>query len=358
MRGDAGRAAFAALLLLGGCARDRTPAPEPSPIPAPPARAAADLLDEARWLLRAEPAARERLDRAERLLAEVIAADPANAAAEVELARVALCRARDGGPETATELVASGDRALDRALGIDPQSVAARIERANLRLFEGDLARAGIEFAAARALAPRAPEVEELLARILAASGRPDDAVAAARGVLAATDDLRLRGEAHRTLCLALVALRRSAEADAAFRAAIEDDPAAAWLKSEYALLLGTAERWDEAMKFAEEALAQSDAAAAHRALAGACFGRGKVLYWEERRFVDAGRDFQCAIRHAPDNANAFYLLGLALRDVARETRNRDLEAPAREAFARAVALDPGQADAARELKALEGARR
>jgi tetratricopeptide (TPR) repeat protein len=115
---------------------------------------------------------------------------------------------------------------FEQAAGLDPAAVAPRLEAGRVRGALGDIAGARREWAAASSLCGGCPEPDRLLAGLLLAAGRPDEAVAPLQRLRAADP-----GDEVRTNLLAALA---GAGQDSAVLELVTEREPEAWTPDEW----------------------------------------------------------------------------------------------------------------------------
>ena len=208
-----------------------------------------------------------------------------------------------------------GERDLASAIDACTRAIAERPEDAELHFLRGvALAEAGSLEEAERSirhaisLQVDVPWTWELvLVNVLRDRGALEPARACADALLARVPD---RPEIHNALGLTLQALNELAAAEHAFRQALELNPRYAAARSNLAALLGTIERFDDAIATLREGIELVPAEHEfHVALGRACEAAGNDR--------DARSAYAAAVRTKPDSFEALWKLGrLAQREL------------------------------------------
>ena len=80
--------------------------------------------------------------------------------------------------------------------------------------------------------------------------------------------------------------------------------------------------RYDDAIEHGEAALKIMDFGMAHHVLGESYYRKASKLQYEEQRYEEAKEFFRLALKHAPDNANAYYGLGVACYYTGHKNKN------------------------------------
>jgi tetratricopeptide (TPR) repeat protein len=224
---------------------------------------------------------------------------------------------------------------LDRALGLDPNDLQARLERAELRAEAGDFERALEDANAARTLAPQSVNTALVLARVLARAGKKEEArrtlealddasrqvpevVSLKNAILAsdantpegcaelekllATDERNAALLARLGACYRVTNPARSLEL---YRRANELDPSTIDYATGYVSALVQARRFAEAVGLARRILSVvPDNYAAHANLATALY--------ELKRFPEALVEYDWLLAAKPDLVVAYFFIATA----------------------------------------------
>ena len=221
----------------------------------------------------------------------------------------------------------------------DPKSRLATVEdiKEGLRLYSaGDFAAAAGAYRRAVTANPGSLDAWEYLGRSLTALGRHEEALAAWRKAF------ELSGSTHLALAEAqtLMALARPEEALERLRRQIAVDPEDRRLPMLEARTLAALGRFDEALAEAEAAVARAPDSA------DAYYLRGAVQIGR-RRLPEAERDLHRALEIAPGHT-------AAMSDLAMLLQHRGDLAGARQLLEKVLALNPEDANAARNLHNIE----
>jgi tetratricopeptide (TPR) repeat protein len=225
---------------------------------------------------------------------------------------------------------------LERAAALHPDHAEVQAQLGWQHLLDGAPDAAVAPLRRAVALNPQAWRVLGYLGAALRRRA-PDQALAAYDRALALhRDDVAL----HLNRGNLLLDLGRPAEAEAAFAAALALDPDHAEARLNLGRALFRQGRYEAALEPLGAVLAQPDAPAAA--------WRARAAVWSAlERWPEALADYDTALAKAPDHAESWRGRGRALAEL-------DVQAPvtptthqaALESFDRAVALDPGSAEA------------
>jgi tetratricopeptide (TPR) repeat protein len=244
----------------------------------------------------------------------------ANPTASVWASRAAL--------ELATGDLKSAKLSAARALDVDPRSQFALSTSAEIALRESDPAAADSFVRRLEALTPRSEPVRVLRARVLAAEGKPDEAIASLNAITtpsAPTIDIRNQlvaanslnpsdiekqlaaDPASPVLLARLCSAYRTSDPARSLdfcRRASEAAPQNVEPVIGYAAALVQAKRFDDAVTVLRRLLAVAPENSTVRAnLATALF--------QLKRYAEAKTEFQWLTRYRPDHPTAYYFLGI-----------------------------------------------
>jgi tetratricopeptide (TPR) repeat protein len=264
-----------------------------------------------------------RLDEAERLCRQVLAADARHADALHFLGLIAYQTGRH----------ASAIDLIGQAIALRDDVPSYYNNLGNVLQDHGRRVDAVAQYQHALALKPDYPQAHNNLGNALNALGRFDEAIAHYEHALALQPD---SPQAHNNLGNALQQRGRLAEAVAHYRRALALQPDFALTHNNLGNALNTQGKFDQAIVHFERAVALNPTyAVAHNNL-------GNALQ-SNRRLHEAVARYENALALAPDYAEAHNNLGNALQDL-----NRLDEAIAH--YERAIALSPGYAAAYNNL--------
>jgi len=199
-------------------------------------------------------------------------------------------------------------------------------------------------------LAPGSPRVDLLYARIAEAEDDWDEVLRRANRVLADAKDPNLVRMGNDYLIDVYRHRKQYDLAERVYYTLLNLDPKAPWPWVNFASFLYSRGRYDEAIKSGEAALAIMDFGMAHRVLGKAYYKKAANLQWQEKRYEEAKKSFRLALIHAPDNANAYYGLGMACYRTGHRDKNvADLK-EAESSLEQALNLDPDHKQAREQL--------
>jgi tetratricopeptide (TPR) repeat protein len=266
-----------------------------------------------------------RLDDAERLYRQVLAADPRHADS---LHLLGVLASQMGRNDDAADLI-------NQAIAISPGAAAYHFNLGNVLRGQGRLDEAIACYRRALALQPAFPGAHNHLADSLGGMGRQEEAVVCYRNAITLKPDDPL---AHNNLGAALKELGRLDDAVACYRKALALRPDFAEAHYNLGVALQALELVDEAADSYRSAIGlKPDLAMAHNNLGNALKQQG--------RMDDAAACYRRAIALQPDYAGAYSNLGTVLKD---QGRIEDAIA----SFRRAIALKPDLVEAHTNLGA------
>lgn len=325
----------------------------PPPITAPvknvpfkvPAGVSAEmaLVLEARELLNDGEGGHEHA-RVQTLLTRALAHNPKSAPAYVELARLEQSKGYIRGREYDRDALKRSDDMLKRALEIDPNLYEAQLRLGYSFLDRKDFARSMEAAQRAERLRPGDPRTQILLMNLADYQDEDEQLMLHARALIESSDD---RGHLRIAYAKLRDIYQHRGEIDAAddmYRSVINLDPESAWSKGNYANFLIRHERYDEAIEWAQAAIAQMDYGAARHTLAEA-YARKAHDALDRRDEAAYQHLIGQAFHAAPSSAEAHYVRGMY-------HRGKGDEAAARREFEAALRTDSEHRAAARALKA------
>ncbi len=312
--------------------------PPTGPIAEPRAASDADRLAvEARAIIEAWDGEPGWLDAARKKLAEADAKDPSAVLPMLVHAHLAQVELAAQGTPTPRDL-APAHAWVDRAVARDRKQPEAEVRRAWLHFLGGEVRKARIALQRAQPLPPRGRLLE---ARLSLSEGRTAEAEAQALAVIRAGGERFVVALAFDVLAEIFASQRMNDATATALRRRIEvtpDSPAAQRALSAFLLAAGDLKG---ALEAAELARRLRDDAPSRRMLSRVLLTDGSWRLWRDDRPAEAREKLAAAAAADPTFAEAQYALGAALRALAfKEHSAQPLEA-ARQAFERAVALDP-----------------
>lgn len=294
------------------------------------------------------------LEEARQKVLGILKDDRAYARAYVALARVEYRAAYVNYDNYHPEGLQRAHKFLDHALKLDPALFDAFIMRGYVHLAENSYAYAAEAIDQAEAIEPGAVRAKLLRADLAfdrqESKEEQDIALETALDVLRSTDDPYLRIRAYDITGPIYEARRRMDLAEEAEKEALKLRPDSPWAHVNYAGFLLRKGDIDGAIRESEAALKIQEFGMARWTLSEAYFAKGADLWWNQKKFSEAGPWFEKSARNA-DNPNAYYGLGLFLRELARLQRDVRLLDKSGEAFEIALKIDPSHEQAKRELE-------
>jgi tetratricopeptide (TPR) repeat protein len=270
-----------------------------------------------------------------------VAVHPESAPAWAQLARVARKFAYRGGDAYDPEVIAQSHKFAQRALEIDPHCYAALYAESYTYLVVTDIANAEGYAARMQEIQPASRDTHLMWATVRIKERRFDDAKQHMEAALQADPGPGTRGVVVDDQMEIATAYGDWAAVDSCHRALIDLQPTNAWARGNYSNFLIDHERYDDAIVWADSAIAIMDYPMAHRYLAVARFWRGLEWIRSDGRWKDANEEFRTATVDDPSCAMGWY--GIAYVDRGRyETSNKpQYLASSNAALERAKKLDP-----------------
>jgi hypothetical protein len=225
---------------------------------------------------------RSQLEAARVEIERVLATNPGSAEAHVRHARYLLNSAMNTGSDYDADGLAASERALDRALGIEPDSVAAHLLLASVYRLQGRQDDARAALTRIEALGPEFVDLHRRWAELLLAEDKPEDALARCERIRASGP--QFEDDADRCATGPLWRLGRFEEVEQRYRAIAVRAPGSAWTQGNLAhALLCARNKAGDAAVAATRALELMDYPQARLTLAAA-------LYYQWAELVNAGR--------------------------------------------------------------------
>lgn len=331
--------------------RNVQPTWRPPPVPSPVLRAAPqapegsppelERIYEARELMRGGNV-HDDYGRALELLRRVQRDRPDYALVYVELARVTYKAGYLQRDQYRPDALERAHALLRRAAELDPDLYDLHLRLAYLLHFKKDNAGARQEAARAERIKPGDPQTQLVLSAIAADDGNDDEVVQHARAVIEAGAEPELLSQAYATLGEVYRTRGEWEAADEIYRSEINLDPQSAWAKGNYADFLVGRGRHDEAIVWAQGALAQWDYGAARGTLSDA-YARKALAALRRNDEKSCAALLDQADRVHPGRADLHYTRGQVHRHKGDEMR-------AAEEFQAALRDDPDHAGAKQAL--------
>ncbi len=312
--------------------------PPTGPLGEPKAATEADRLAlEARAIVEAWDGEPGWLDVAKQRLAQADARAPTAVLPMLVHAHLAQVELAAQGTPTPRDL-APAHGWIDRALARDRKQPEAEVRRAWLHFLSGEVRRARVALQRAQPLPPRGRLLE---ARLSLSEGRTAEAEAQALAVVRAGGERFVVALAFDVLAEIFASQRMTEATLAALRRRVEVTPDSPAAQRALATFLLSTSDLPGALAAAEQARKLRDDAPSRRMLARVLLTDGAWKLWRDERPAEARDKLAAAVAADPTFAEAQYALGAALRALAfKEHSAQPLEA-ARQAFERAIALDP-----------------
>ncbi len=233
-----------------------------------------------------------------------------------------------------------------RAIAAEPRSYEGHVAEGWAYAIAGDPLLAADECRKAQALAPAAPRVLELAARIARDDRRPDDALRAGTALARSPDaDSLARAAGWAELARLHAGMAAPEQADSCWRGALAQAPRSPALRRAYARWLGSVNRHDAAIAQAETLVAVSPSA---RSRAGRGHAHAEKGVW----LVDVAHDparaleqFELASADEPDDPAIWFNIAVARLGLWHERHDDADRAAGLAALARAERLAPRDTD-------------
>lgn len=238
--------------------------------------ATSERLAEAERLIEAWPDRAGGLDEAERIVDDVLAADPDAADAYRVRAMVLRSRAYIRGKEYDPTLMGKAERAVDEAIAKDPKNDRAYVLRSGIYALTDRADRANADLDRAETLAPRNPWIPIYRADLLFSENRDDDAAqGCTKARKLAPDDQWVQASAIDCLVRYQRRAGHAGEVEKLYREQIAMDPSRAWRRGNYAMFLSCQPgRYEDAIIEARKAIELLPYPAAKATLATALYRR------------------------------------------------------------------------------------
>jgi Tfp pilus assembly protein PilF len=279
--------------------------------------------------------------RARNKLRLALALHPEHAQSWVGLSRVARRMAYVSYDEYDPEGMRLAHQLVRRALERDPRCWEALMTESTTYLLEHDVAKAEEWIRKADALRPGDVGSDDVWASIDLEARRYDSARAHLNAVLERSNDPVLLGAAYQNLLVIQKTQEDWSGADSSYRALMGIQPTSAWVRGNYANFLLHLERFDEAIEWADTALAMMDYGMAHRT-------RAEARYWRAMRWIETvGRwweayvEFQVCVQDDPSYALGWYGVAFVERGRYEHSGKSEYLDASVAALRKAQALDP-----------------
>lgn len=286
-------------------------------------------LEQAERLVEAWPEEPDALDRAQRMVDEVLGRNPAASDGHRLSAMILMRNGYISGKDYAPFALERAERSVDKAIAMSPDNDRAYVLRANIYHLtaRADMARRDLE--RAESLAPDNPWVQFVWADLLLAEKKEDAAAERCReGAKRRPQDLHVQAYANECLIGYHRRGGRDAEAEKLYREQIAREPTRAWSLGNYAgFLMCKPERYDDAVAQARATIALMNYGVVNRTLATALYRRwaAQVLAGQtaaaEQTWIEAraiGQVDVAALLEQQCGGQPLYDVMLALRATGR----------------------------------------
>jgi tetratricopeptide (TPR) repeat protein len=289
------------------------------------------------------------LKEALKRLNQLVAEDPNDAPALVQMARVSYKTGFRSGDDYNPAGLQLAEQFLDRAEALDPNLYELYVVRGYVKCFEKAYTDADRMTAKAEQLRPEDTRTPLLRAYVLKRQGRFEEALPPAKRSLVLAKTANEKARALESVAELSEKLGHPDEVRQAYEEQIKEEPGSAWAKGNYAQFLIRQKDYDKAISYAEQALQQMDYGVGHRTLGQAYYRKAEGL-WEKKDYAGAGPLLEKSVQADPDDADAWYLLGWYYRETARQQRSTELLDKSGDAFEKALDVDPNHPGAKKEL--------
>ena len=316
----------------------------PIPLGAPPTEPVAHarfLLDNRRW-------DRTATAEAARLLDAALKAEPKNAMALTQTARLTYFGGYQGGDRYDPKALYHAAALVDRALAADPILPEAHVTRGFVGFYQKAYARARQAALEADKHRPGDAEAGILLAGIANVERKYGEALARVQGALRTATTRSQQRRALQELTMVYKGKGEIPAADQTYAMIVRLEPESPWWRVNYANFLNSRQEYERAIPLAQEALAIMDFGVGHEVLAKAAMGRANQLVRDSQDWAGAGDYYALAVQHDPDSADARYGLGMTYWARAGQTRGKVLLDQAGVELQAALKIDPKHAQARR----------
>ena len=300
------------------------------------------------------PGDQDGLEKADNMLNIIYRNNPQSALAQTGLGRLAYLKGYINRTNYEQSSLNEAHSHFAKALSINPNLFDAWIYGANPYIYEKNYAQAKKYVRKAEGIRPSSPKVDLLYATIAKNENNIGEVERRSQRVINNTSDPKSLGDAYSLMTWVYQRQKRYDLADKTYLRIIELNPNSAWSKINYSQYLILHKRYDEAIDYGKRALEIMDFGMGHYALSQALCGKGVDLYWKEKRPAEAKNYFEAAVQHDPDNASAFYGLGMSYYSTGHQNKNVEEIEKAEKALRRAIQLNPNLQQAKVALNRLE----
>jgi len=312
------------------------------------------LYNEAQKAIDSYPGDQAGLEKAEKLLNKIYKANKKSAFAHTGLGRLAYKNGNINNENYEQKSLAEAHAHFENALRIDPKFFDAWYYGAYPYLYEKKYPEARSLALKAQAIDPDSPKVDLLFADIAEAENDLNEVEHRSKRVIERASDNFLITKAYSNMTWVYRVKKQYDLADHAYQKIIELDPTSPWANINYCSFLVSLGKNDEAIYYGKQALAIMDFGMGHHVLGKALCAKGIDLYWKEKRPDEAKGFFEEAVQHAPDNADAYYGLGMSFYNTGYRDRKIDDLEKGKNALNKAIQLNPDHQQAKVALNRLE----
>jgi tetratricopeptide (TPR) repeat protein len=312
------------------------------------------LYDKAQAAIDSYPGNQSGLDKAEKLLKKIYKANRQSALAQTALGRLAYKEGYINYKNFSQKSLTEAHSRFAKALSINPHFFDAYYYGTYPYIYENNFVKAKEMASKCQEIDPNSPKVDILFAEIAKSESDSDEVERRAKRVIDSTSDKKLLIDAYSLLAWVYQVRNQNALADDAYQKNIEQDPASPWAKKNYSKFLTSLGRYDDAINYGKQALEIMDFGMGHYVLGQALYRKGVDLYWKDKRPEEAKIYFEDSIRQDPENADAYYGIGMSLYNIGWRNKNVGDVKKAATALNKAIELNPDHQGAKIALERLE----
>jgi tetratricopeptide (TPR) repeat protein len=307
------------------------------------------IYEQTQKLIDSYPSNPDALLTAEKLLQQLLTSNPQSTSAYIGLGRLAYKKGYINFDNYESASLKQAHGYFSKALAINPALFDAYYYGTYPYLFEKNYVKAKEMALTAQRINPDAAQIDLLFAEIAKQEENYQEVEHYAQHILPRTSDKKLLKDAHSLLASVYKFQQRYDLAEKSYSSIIELDPTSPWSHINYSKFLIDLGRYDDAINYGKKALAIMDFGMGHHILANAYYQKGAELLWQKRQPDKAEEYFVLAINHNPEDANAYYGLGLSHYHIGHSSKNISELEKAEQALMKAIDLNS-------ELKQAQGA--
>lgn len=291
------------------------------------------------------------LNRAYKLLEKVAIANPNSEYAYVGIGRLTYKAGyinsnnfQEGSLEQAKEY-------FKKAININPEFFDAYYYGAYPYLFskEYDIARQMVR--EAEKIRPKSPKVDLLFAKISEGEKDYKEVIKRAKLAISKKPEKKILSDAYSVLSCAYIMQKKYDLAENVYQSIIEIEPNSPWARVNYSSFLRKHRKnYDKAIDQGKIALELMDFGMGHKVLGDAYYRKAAHLHWNKKQRDESRKYFLLAIDHNPYNSYAYYGLGCSYYHTGYKNKNESLIMKAKEAFVKAIQLNPDNKQAKEQL--------